>query len=78
MIARPASALLNWGVQLPFFGLSSAFCPLCRSSEDYPEIERLFPEAEVQYVPDAGHWVHADQPQQFLAALGNFLGQPPL
>ncbi|KAJ1184918.1 hypothetical protein NDU88_001715 [Pleurodeles waltl] len=32
------------------------------SSEDYPEIERLFPEADIQYIPDAGHWVHADQP----------------
>ncbi|XP_077167392.1 sn-1-specific diacylglycerol lipase ABHD11 isoform X2 [Paroedura picta] len=47
------------------------------SSNDYPEIERLFPEAEIQYVPDAGHWVHADQPQQFLAAVCNFLELPP-
>ncbi|XP_066492465.1 sn-1-specific diacylglycerol lipase ABHD11 isoform X2 [Tiliqua scincoides] len=47
------------------------------SSDDYPEIERLFPEAEIQYVPDAGHWVHADQPQQFVAAICNFLEHPP-
>ncbi|XP_048374381.1 protein ABHD11 isoform X2 [Sphaerodactylus townsendi] len=47
------------------------------SSNDYPEIERLFPQAEIQYVPDAGHWVHADQPQQFLAAVCNFLELSP-
>ncbi|XP_054857599.1 protein ABHD11-like [Eublepharis macularius] len=47
------------------------------SSNDYPEIERLFPEAEIQYVPDAGHWVHADQPQQFLTAVCNFLELSP-
>uniref|UniRef100_A0ABM5EMT5 sn-1-specific diacylglycerol lipase ABHD11 n=1 Tax=Pogona vitticeps TaxID=103695 RepID=A0ABM5EMT5_9SAUR len=48
------------------------------SSDDYPEIERLFPQAEIQYIPDAGHWVHADQPQQFLAAVCSFLERPPL
>ncbi|XP_063002817.1 sn-1-specific diacylglycerol lipase ABHD11 [Elgaria multicarinata webbii] len=47
------------------------------SSDDYPEIERLFPEAEIQYVPDAGHWVHADQPHQFTAAICSFLERPP-
>nr|XP_034996039.1 protein ABHD11 isoform X2 [Zootoca vivipara] len=48
------------------------------SSDDYPEIDRLFPEAEIQYVPDAGHWVHADQPQEFIAAICNFLHFLPL
>ncbi|XP_078535631.1 sn-1-specific diacylglycerol lipase ABHD11 isoform X2 [Lissotriton helveticus] len=43
------------------------------SSEDYPEIERLFPEADIQYIPDAGHWVHADQTSLFIAAICNFL-----
>ncbi|XP_053131016.1 protein ABHD11 isoform X3 [Hemicordylus capensis] len=47
------------------------------SSDDYPEIERLFPEAEIQYVPDAGHWVHADQPQEFIAAVCKFVAPPP-
>nr|XP_008122836.1 PREDICTED: protein ABHD11 [Anolis carolinensis] len=47
------------------------------SSEDFPEIERLFPEAEIEYVPDAGHWVHADQPQHFVDAVCRFLEQPP-
>ncbi|KAM9117622.1 sn-1-specific diacylglycerol lipase ABHD11 isoform 2-T2 [Pangshura tecta] len=46
------------------------------SSEDYPEIERLFPEAEIQYIPGAGHWVHADKSQEFIAAICNFLLLP--
>ncbi|XP_069470929.1 sn-1-specific diacylglycerol lipase ABHD11 [Ambystoma mexicanum] len=43
------------------------------SSEDYPEIERLFPEADIQYIEDAGHWVHSDQPPLFITAICNFL-----
>nr|XP_033778057.1 protein ABHD11 isoform X1 [Geotrypetes seraphini] len=43
------------------------------SSEDYSEIERLFPKAEIQYILDAGHWVHADQTQEFIAAICRFL-----
>ncbi|XP_048679907.2 sn-1-specific diacylglycerol lipase ABHD11 isoform X2 [Caretta caretta] len=46
------------------------------SSEDYPEIERLFPEAEIQYIPGAGHWVHADKSQEFVTAICNFLLLP--
>uniref|UniRef100_A0A8C0GYS9 sn-1-specific diacylglycerol lipase ABHD11 n=1 Tax=Chelonoidis abingdonii TaxID=106734 RepID=A0A8C0GYS9_CHEAB len=46
------------------------------SSEDYPEIERLFPEAEIQYIPGAGHWVHADKSQEFIMAICNFLLLP--
>ncbi|XP_050784916.1 protein ABHD11 isoform X2 [Gopherus flavomarginatus] len=46
------------------------------SSEDYPEIERLFPEAEIQYIPGAGHWVHADKSQEFITAICNFLLLP--
>uniref|UniRef100_A0A8D0G8F5 sn-1-specific diacylglycerol lipase ABHD11 n=1 Tax=Sphenodon punctatus TaxID=8508 RepID=A0A8D0G8F5_SPHPU len=43
------------------------------SSKDYAEIERLFPEAEIEYVPNAGHWVHVDQPQIFTDAICRFL-----
>ncbi|XP_067393831.1 sn-1-specific diacylglycerol lipase ABHD11 isoform X2 [Emydura macquarii macquarii] len=46
------------------------------SSEDYPEIERLFPEAEIQYISGAGHWVHADKSQEFITAICNFLLLP--
>ncbi|XP_070219198.1 sn-1-specific diacylglycerol lipase ABHD11 isoform X1 [Bos mutus] len=39
----------------------------------YPEIRRLFPRAQMQTVPNAGHWVHSDRPQDFMAAVQSFL-----
>uniref|UniRef100_A0A670YRP9 sn-1-specific diacylglycerol lipase ABHD11 n=1 Tax=Pseudonaja textilis TaxID=8673 RepID=A0A670YRP9_PSETE len=47
------------------------------SSNNYPEIKRLFPDAEIQHIPDAGHWVHADQPQEFITAVCNFIALHP-
>ncbi len=38
-----------------------------------PAIEALFPTARVETVADAGHWLHADQPGPFLAAVERFL-----
>jgi esterase len=38
-----------------------------------PEIERLFPAAEVVTVPDAGHWVHAEQPEALFRLVEAFL-----
>jgi len=34
---------------------------------------RLFPMAEFIDIPDAGHWVHAEQPRLFLKAVNQFL-----
>ncbi|XP_036266947.1 protein ABHD11 isoform X5 [Pipistrellus kuhlii] len=39
----------------------------------HPEMKRLFPGAQIQIVPDAGHWVHADCPHDFMAAIRGFL-----
>ncbi|XP_032184151.1 protein ABHD11 isoform X1 [Mustela erminea] len=39
----------------------------------HAEIRRLFPRAQMQTVPHAGHWVHADCPQDFVAAIRGFL-----
>ncbi|KAM9208399.1 sn-1-specific diacylglycerol lipase ABHD11 [Dugong dugon] len=39
----------------------------------YPEIRRLFPQAQMQTVLNAGHWIHADRPQDFVAAIQGFL-----
>ncbi|XP_073421884.1 sn-1-specific diacylglycerol lipase ABHD11 isoform X1 [Dendrobates tinctorius] len=43
------------------------------SSENYPDIERLFPCANVEYIQGAGHWVHAEQTQDFLNAICHFV-----
>ncbi|MCE3296906.1 MAG: hypothetical protein K0R65_2620 [Crocinitomicaceae bacterium] len=34
--------------------------------EDWPEIEAIFPDASLVSVPNAGHWVHAEAPKEFL------------
>ncbi|XP_076129656.1 sn-1-specific diacylglycerol lipase ABHD11 isoform X2 [Alosa pseudoharengus] len=50
-------------------GTNSAYI----SSEDYPEIQRLFPCADIQYIPDASHWIHADKPLDFISTVISFL-----
>ncbi len=42
--------------------------------EHRPEIKRLFPAARFAKLPGAGHWLHADRPREFEAALRAFLG----
>ena len=41
--------------------------------EHRPLIDRLFPQAGHTVVKDAGHWVHAERPSEFLAQLRQFL-----
>jgi esterase len=40
---------------------------------DFEPIRRLFPQAQVRTIPAAGHWVHADAPQEFARAVIDFL-----
>ena len=39
----------------------------------HAEIQRLFPAAKIEVIPEAGHWVHAEAPAAFLAAVQRFL-----
>lgn len=41
--------------------------------EDWPDIKVLFPNAFLITIDDAGHWVHAEKPMQFVAAVREFL-----
>jgi pimeloyl-ACP methyl ester carboxylesterase len=41
--------------------------------EDHPGIGRHFPKAHVAEIPRAGHWLHAENPQDFLAAFLEFV-----
>ncbi|MCX6252757.1 MAG: alpha/beta fold hydrolase [Bacteroidetes bacterium] len=40
---------------------------------DIPLIKTLFPLAEVKTIPDAGHWVHAEAPEEFYHLVTEFL-----
>jgi pimeloyl-ACP methyl ester carboxylesterase len=40
---------------------------------DMSVIRQMFPSAELISITGAGHWVHADRPDSFVAALKNFL-----
>ena len=42
---------------------------------DLPFIHQLFPEAKLVTIPQAGHWVHADNPDGFVQAILPFLQQ---
>lgn len=45
--------------------------------EHRPLIEKLFLRSRIAAVPEAGHWVHADNPAGFLACLDAFLAEDP-
>ena len=42
--------------------------------EARPAIKALFPEAKFAKIPGAGHWLHADKPREFEAAILAFFG----
>jgi esterase len=44
--------------------------------EDIPGILKLFPAAVFKTIETAGHWIHADSPEEFLQILGEFFGDP--
>jgi esterase len=43
------------------------------SDEDETDIQTQFPAAEFATIKDAGHWVHADNPTEFLKEVNEFL-----
>lgn len=52
--------------------ISIGFTVVARPSH-HPEIRRLFPQAQIQTVPNAGHWVANDNPKDFMDAVTSFL-----
>lgn len=41
--------------------------------EDIQQIRKYFPSAQLADIPDAGHWLHAEQPELFIKTLRYFL-----
>lgn len=40
--------------------------------DDFPELENQFPDAHFRSIENAGHWVHAEAPDEFLDAVLSF------
>ncbi|WP_092367225.1 alpha/beta fold hydrolase [Cribrihabitans marinus] len=60
----------HWpGVALFLSGAASDYV----RPEHRDEIRRLFPRARFVKIPGAGHWLHAEKPREFEAALRGFL-----
>lgn len=43
-------------------------------SDDVDGIQSIFPKANIQTVDDAGHWIHAEQPQALLELISDYFG----
>ena len=43
------------------------------NDEDMPEIKTHFPQAKLETIDDAGHWVHADKPKELLNIIQDFM-----
>ena len=43
--------------------------------EALPAIKALFPAVRLETIADAGHWLHADQPEAFGRCVEDFLRQ---
>lgn len=41
--------------------------------EDIPGIKRIFPNVQIETIQDAGHWVQAEKPAEFVAVLLKFI-----
>jgi pimeloyl-ACP methyl ester carboxylesterase len=59
---RPGPALFIRGLQSHYV-----------ADADWPQIQRLFPQAQLLDFPEAGHWVHAEAPEAFYRAIMDFL-----
>jgi esterase len=65
----------NMNVALPQFPLifiKGEYSVYIRK-KDEEAIHQYFPWAEIEVIPEAGHWVHAEQPEAFLHAVRNFI-----
>lgn len=65
-IMKPVSRDMAYSYQVTGFpviflkGENSAYLP----EEDYADIKKIFPAAEFVEIKNAGHWVHADNPEE--------------
>lgn len=44
------------------------------TTEEAPIIKAHFPNSQIITIPDTGHWLHAEKPQEFLELVSHFVG----
>uniref|UniRef100_A0A915DMR6 sn-1-specific diacylglycerol lipase ABHD11 n=1 Tax=Ditylenchus dipsaci TaxID=166011 RepID=A0A915DMR6_9BILA len=59
------------GPTLVVYGANSSYI----SRDDREEMLKMFPSAEFIEIPDAGHWLHAEQPRLFIDCLAEYLNK---
>ncbi|MCK0104527.1 alpha/beta fold hydrolase [Pseudohalocynthiibacter sp. F2068] len=69
IIGFPEITVAFLGVTLFLSGAESDYV----RPEYRPQIKALFPNAKFAKIPGAGHWLHADKPREFEAAMQAFL-----
>jgi esterase len=42
-------------------------------ANDHDRITKLFPQAQFSTIPEAGHWLHAEAPEEFIKTIMNYL-----
>ncbi len=67
--ADPAPGARYDGPALFVAGATSSYVPL----EAHRAIRARFPQARIETIADAGHWLHAEKPREVLAAIEPFL-----
>lgn len=64
----------NTPVNMPVLFIRGALSLYVRD-EDKSQISQLFPQAQFETIENAGHWLHADQPELFLTCVLKFIQQ---
>lgn len=68
--------IMGFPVYHNFFGLPALFISGGNSNyitdEEMPEIKRLFPKVKVVKIPDAGHWVHSEKPNEVIDVIVDY------
>ena len=76
-------ALLGFPAGLPVTAFDGPACFLHGGASPYvppethPRIRALFPNAEIEALPGAGHWLHAEQPEVFAGRVEEWLRGNP-
>lgn len=79
VLAAEMDKILSWPEQAPGTSFSGPTLFLSGGASDYvkkehrPAIRALFPSARFAALPGTGHWLHAEKPREFEAALAAWL-----